>query len=78
MERSLSKPRPLRLPLGRHKKCVALHTDTYLKLRAFAQQHDLSWSGAIHELLRTHPLIDLPSLLQARQAAAAHTNPSQP
>ena len=78
MERSPSKPRPLRLPLGRHKKCVALHTDTYLKLRAFAQQHDLSWSGAIHELLRTHPLIALPSLLQARRAAAAHTNPSQP
>jgi hypothetical protein len=56
---------------------VALHTDTYLKLRAFAQQHDLSWSGAIHELLRTHPLIALPSLLQARQAAAVHTTPSQ-
>jgi hypothetical protein len=78
MEHSPTKPRPLRLPLGRHKKCVVLHTDTYLKLRAFAQQHDLSWSGAIHELLRTHPLIALPSLLQARQAAAAHTTPSQP
>ncbi len=69
MAHSPSKPRPLRLPLGRHKKCVALHTDTYLQLRAYAQQHELSWSGAIHELLRTHPAIGLPSLLQARQAA---------
>ena len=78
MEHTPTKPRPLRLPLGRHKKSLALHTDTYLNLRAFAQQHDLSWSGAIHELLRTHPLIALPSLLQARQAAAAHSTPSEP
>lgn len=63
------RPRPLRLPLGRHKKAVALHTDTYLRLRAYAQQHDLTWSGAIHELLRTHPLINLPSLLAAQQAS---------
>ncbi len=70
MEHSASKPWPLRLPLGRHKKCVALHTDTYVQLGAFAQQHQLTWSGAIHELVRTHPAIGLPSLLQARQAAA--------
>lgn len=69
MEHAFSNPRPLRMPLGRHKKCVALHTDTYLRLRAFAQQHQLTWSGAIHELLRTHPAIGLPSLLLARQAA---------
>ncbi|MCP9889100.1 hypothetical protein KBY96_14330 [Cyanobium sp. ATX 6A2] len=78
MEHLPARPRPLRLPLGRHKKCVALHTDTYLQLRAFAQQHDLSWSGAIHELLRTHPAIGLPSLLQARQAAAARTSALEP
>ncbi len=70
MEHLISTPRPLRLPLGRHKKCVALHTDTYVQLGAFAQQHQLTWSGAIHELVRTHPAIGLPSLLQARQAAA--------
>lgn len=70
MDHLISKPRPLRLPLGRHKKCVALHTDTYVQLGAFAQQHQLTWSGAIHELVRTHPAIGLPSLLQARQAAA--------
>jgi hypothetical protein len=50
---------------------VALHTDTYLRLRAFAQQHNLTWSGAIHELLRTHPLIALPSLLQSQQGACS-------
>jgi hypothetical protein len=72
MPSSSPRPRPLRRPLGRHKKCVALHTDTYLKLRAYAHQHDLTWSGAIHELLRTHPLIALPSLLHARQAATVH------
>lgn len=60
--------RPLRRPLGRHKKCVALHTDTYLRLRAYARRHNLTWSGAIHELVRTHPLIDLPSLLEQQAA----------
>ena len=70
MEHPNRKPRPLRLPLGCHKKCVALHTETVLQLGAFAQQHELTWSGAIHELVRTHPAIGLPSLLQARQAAA--------
>lgn len=77
-ERSPTRPRPLRLPLGRHKKCVALHNDTHAKLRAFAQQYDLSWSGAIHELLRTHPAIGLPSLLQARQAATAQSSALKP
>lgn len=67
MDTSVHRPRPLRHPLGRHKKAVALHTDTYLRLRAYAQQHNLTWSGAIHELLRTHPLIDLPSLLAAQR-----------
>lgn len=70
MKHLISTPRPLRLPLGRHKKCVALHTDTYVQLGAFAQLHQLTWSGAIHELVRTHPAIGLSSLLQARQAAA--------
>jgi hypothetical protein len=69
MEKPVHRPRPLRRPLGRHKKAVALHTDTYLRLRAYAQQHNLTWSGAIHELLRTHPLINLPSLLAAQQAS---------
>jgi hypothetical protein len=69
METPVHRPRPLRRPLGRHKKAVALHTDTYLRLRAYAQQHNLTWSGAIHELLRTHPLINLPSLLAAQQAS---------
>ena len=69
METTEHRPRHLRRPLGRHKKAVALHTDTYLRLRAYAQQHNLTWSGAIHELLRTHPLIDLPSLLAAQQAS---------
>lgn len=69
MVNTVSRPRPLRMPLGRHKKCVALHTETYLRLGAFAKQHELSWSGAIHELLRTHPAIGLPSLLLARQSA---------
>lgn len=65
------KPRPLRQRFGRHRKAVALHTDTYLRLRAFAEQHNLTWSGAIHELLRTHPLIALPSLLRSQQGACS-------
>ena len=76
MESLDHQPRPLRRPLGRHKKAVALHTDTYLRLRAYAQLHNLTWSGAIHELLRTHPLIDLPSLLQAQQHGDHHDKPA--
>ena len=76
MESLDHQPRPLRRPLGRHKKSVALHTDTYLRLRAYAQQHNLTWSGAIHELLRTHPLIDLPSLLAAQQHGDHHDKPA--
>jgi hypothetical protein len=67
MQEQRHRPRPLRRPLGRHKKAVALHTDTYLSLRSYAERHNLTWSGAIHELLRTHPLIDLPSLLAVQQ-----------
>ena len=40
MESLDHQPRPLRRPLGRHKKAVALHTDTYLRLRAYAQLHN--------------------------------------
>ena len=65
------KPRPLRQQFGRHRKAVALHTDTYLRLKTFAQQHNLTWSGAIHELLRTHPLIALPSLLHSQQGTCS-------
>lgn len=70
MEHPIANGRPLRRHLGRHRKCVALHSDTVLQLRAFAQQHHLTWSGAIHELVRTHPAIALPSLLQAREPHA--------
>ena len=77
MDASFHRPRALRRPLGRHKKAVALHTDTYLRLRAYAQQHNLTWSGAIHELLRTHPLINLPSLLATQQEGHPSTE-SQP
>ena len=44
MEPTLRRPRALRLPLGRHKKCVALHTDTYLRCQATSKTEPLPTS----------------------------------
>lgn len=58
-------PRRLRQRIGNHKKTISMNTDTYERVNAFARRHNISWSGALHELVRTHPLIGLPSLLDA-------------
>ena len=46
---------------------------TYERVSAFARRHNISWSGALHELVRTHPLIGLPSLLAAQERIDALT-----
>ena len=56
-------PRPLRQRIGNHKKTIAMNSDTFVRVDAFARLHNITWSGALHELVRTHPLIGLPSLL---------------
>ena len=51
------KPRPLRQRIGNHKKTIAMNNDTFERVDAFARRHNITWSGALHELMRTHPLI---------------------
>jgi len=40
---------------------------------AFARRHNITWSGALHELVRTHPLIGLPSLLAVHERIEARS-----
>lgn len=68
-----ARPRPLRQRTGNHKKTITMNNDTYERVNAFARRHNISWSGALHELVRTHPLIGLPSLLEAQQRIDALT-----
>lgn len=62
-----ARPRALRQRIGNHKKTITMNNDTYERVNAFARRHNISWSGALHELVRTHPLIGLPSLLAAQE-----------
>ena len=73
MTAAAAKPRPLRQRIGNHKKTITMNNDTYLRVNAFARRHNISWSGALHELVRTHPLIGLPSLLAAQERIDALT-----
>ncbi len=68
-----ARPRPLRQRIGNHKKTITMNNDTFERVSAFAHRHNISWSGALHELVRTHPLIGLPSLLAAQQRIDALT-----
>ena len=68
-----ARPRPLRQRIGNHKKTITMNNDTFERVSAFARRHNISWSGALHELVLTHPLIGLPSLLAAQQRIDALT-----
>ena len=65
------KPRPLRQRIGNPKKTMAMNNDTFERVDAFARRHNITWSGALHELVRTHPLIGLPSLLAVQERIEA-------
>ena len=67
------RPRPLRQRIGSHKKTIAMNNDTFVRVDAFARLHNITWSGALHELVRTHPLIGLPSLLAAEDRSQTLT-----
>jgi len=67
------KPRPLRQRIGNHKKTIAMNNDTFERVDAFARRHNITWSGALHELVRTHPLIGLPSLLAVHERIEARS-----
>lgn len=73
MSTSPQKPRPLRQRIGNHKKTIAMNNDTFERVDAFARRHNITWSGALHELVRTHPLIGLPSLLAVQERIKART-----
>jgi len=71
------RPRPLRQRIGSHKKTIAMNNDTFVRVDAFARLHNITWSGALHELVRTHPLIGLPSLLAAEARSQTLTSLGQ-
>jgi hypothetical protein len=50
---------------GEHKASVSMREDCYLAVKAYIDKNherQLSLSGAIHHLLRTHPEINLPPI----------------
>ena len=73
MSTSPQKPRPLRQRIGNLKKTIAMNNDTFERVDAFARRHNITWSGALHELVRTHPLIGLPSLLAVQERIEARS-----
>ena len=73
MSTSPQKPRPLRQRIGNHKNTIAMNHDPFERVDAFARRHNITWSGALHELVRTHPLIGLPSLLAVQERIKART-----
>ncbi|MEI7664965.1 MAG: hypothetical protein WCI65_02815 [Synechococcaceae cyanobacterium ELA263] len=73
MSTSPQKPRPLRQRIGNHKKTITMNNDTFTRVDAFARRHNITWSGALHELVRTHPLIGLPSLLAVQERIEARS-----
>ena len=52
---------------------AAMNNDTFERVDAFARRHNITWSGALHELVRTHPLIGLPSLLAVQERIEARS-----
>lgn len=53
----------LRSIVGRHQKTMRLRTEELEAIVAFADANHLTWNGAVRELIRTHPSIKLPSLM---------------
>lgn len=53
----------LRPAVGGHHKTMRLRTDELEAIVSFAKAHQLTWNGAVRELIRTHPRIQLPSLM---------------
>jgi hypothetical protein len=58
----MEKPKPYRLRRHNVAASVHMHEDCFAAVVQFAKQSDLSISGAIHKLLRSHPIINLPEL----------------
>jgi hypothetical protein len=58
----MEKPEPYRT--RRHNVAASVHMreDCWVAVEQFAKQSNLSISGAIHKLLRSHPIINLPEL----------------
>lgn len=56
------KPEPYRQRRENIPASVHMRQDCADAVRRYADQQNLSISGAIHKLLRSHPLINLPEL----------------
>lgn len=45
------------------RKCINIRPDEFAAVNRFAKEHGVAWNAALRELLRTHPRINLPSIL---------------
>jgi hypothetical protein len=58
----------LRPTYGVHPISMKIRTDEYEAVRAYADRLQLSFSGALRELIRSHPMVQLPPI-QPKSAA---------
>lgn len=52
----------LRPTHGSHPVSMKIRTDEYEAVRAYADRSQLSFSGALRELIRSHPMVQLPPI----------------
>lgn len=54
--------KPLRPVHGSHPVSMKIRTEEYNAITGYADQRSLSFSGAVRELIRSHPMIQLPPI----------------
>jgi hypothetical protein len=58
----------LRPTYGAHHISVKIRTDEYEAVQAYADRLQLSFSGALRELIRSHPMVQLPPVTRKPRA----------
>lgn len=58
----------LRPTHGVHPVSMKIRTDEYEAVRAYADRLQLSFSGALRELIRSHPMVQLPPITRKPNA----------
>lgn len=48
--------------IASHQKTMRLRTEELDAVMAYANARNLTWNGAVRELIRTHPAVKLPPL----------------
>lgn len=55
---------------GSHPVSMKLRTEEFKEIQVYAAARQLSFSGAIRELIRSHPLIQLPPIKRSTPTAS--------